>query len=84
MLEAGGAAPPFLDIPLIAPMIQKTPYDWQYVTIPQKHACKALINNVSIFAFCEKKSNIYYTCYTDFCYSKADGLEVKFLEEQVV
>lgn len=61
MLEAGGAAPPFLDIPLIAPMIQKTPYDWQYVTIPQKHACKALINNVSTFAFCEKK--IQYILY---------------------
>ncbi|XP_012235578.1 glucose dehydrogenase [FAD, quinone]-like [Linepithema humile] len=47
LLEAGGDPPPFFDIPLIAPMIQKTPYDWQYITIPQEHACKALINNQS-------------------------------------
>ncbi|XP_011260570.1 glucose dehydrogenase [FAD, quinone] isoform X3 [Camponotus floridanus] len=28
-------------------MIQKTAYDWQYITVPQKHACKGLINNQS-------------------------------------
>ncbi|EFN65553.1 Glucose dehydrogenase [acceptor] [Camponotus floridanus] len=47
LLEAGGTAPFFLDIPLLAPMIQKTAYDWQYITVPQKHACKGLINNQS-------------------------------------
>ncbi|XP_029671700.1 glucose dehydrogenase [FAD, quinone]-like [Formica exsecta] len=47
LLEAGGTAPLFLDIPLLAPMIQKTAYDWQYITVPQEHACKGLINNQS-------------------------------------
>ena len=28
-------------------MLINTPYDWQYVTVPQKHACKGLINNQS-------------------------------------
>lgn len=46
LLEAGGAAPPFLDIPLLAPLIQNTPYDWQYITVPQQNACKGLKNNV--------------------------------------
>lgn len=46
LLEAGGTAPPFLDIPLLAPLIQNTPYDWQYMTVPQQHACKGLKNNV--------------------------------------
>ncbi|XP_071865890.1 alcohol dehydrogenase [acceptor] isoform X1 [Bombus fervidus] len=47
LLEAGGAAPPFLDIPLLAPLIQNTPYDWQYITVPQQNACKGLKNNQS-------------------------------------
>ncbi|XP_072767522.1 glucose dehydrogenase [FAD, quinone] [Anoplolepis gracilipes] len=47
LLETGGTAPFFLDIPLLAPMIQKTAYDWQYITVPQEHACKGLINNQS-------------------------------------
>ncbi|XP_011873623.1 PREDICTED: glucose dehydrogenase [FAD, quinone]-like [Vollenhovia emeryi] len=47
LLEAGGTAPFFLDIPLLGPLIQNTVYDWQYVTVPQEHACKGLINNQS-------------------------------------
>ncbi|XP_029172703.1 glucose dehydrogenase [FAD, quinone]-like [Nylanderia fulva] len=47
LLEAGGTAPFFLDIPLLAPIIQKTAYDWQYITVPQEHACKGLSNNQS-------------------------------------
>ncbi|XP_020294039.1 glucose dehydrogenase [FAD, quinone]-like isoform X2 [Pseudomyrmex gracilis] len=47
LLEAGGTAPYFLDIPLLTPMIQKSVYDWQYLTVPQEHACKSLINNQS-------------------------------------
>ncbi|KAG5345406.1 DHGL dehydrogenase, partial [Acromyrmex heyeri] len=47
LLEAGGTAPLFLDIPLLTPIIQNTVYDWQYVTVPQEHACKGLINNQS-------------------------------------
>lgn len=51
LLEAGGTAPAFLDIPLLAPMIQRTAFDWQYITIPQKHACRSLLNNVRIFTW---------------------------------
>ncbi|CAK9807506.1 Glucose dehydrogenase [FAD, quinone] [Anthophora quadrimaculata] len=47
LLEAGGAAPPFLDIPLLAPLIQNTPYDWQYTTVSQQNACKGLKNKQS-------------------------------------
>ncbi|CAL7938259.1 unnamed protein product [Xylocopa violacea] len=50
LLEAGGVAPPFLDIPLLAPLIQNTPYDWQYITVPQQNACKGLKNNQSKWA----------------------------------
>ncbi|XP_014477968.1 PREDICTED: glucose dehydrogenase [FAD, quinone]-like [Dinoponera quadriceps] len=49
LLEAGGIPPLFLDIPFLASAIQKTAYDWQYVTVPQKHACKCLVNNQSIW-----------------------------------
>ncbi|XP_032666373.1 glucose dehydrogenase [FAD, quinone]-like isoform X2 [Odontomachus brunneus] len=49
LLEAGGSAPPLLSIPLLAPIIQKTAYDWQYVTVPQEHSCKSLVNNQSIW-----------------------------------
>ncbi|XP_078053384.1 glucose dehydrogenase [FAD, quinone] [Augochlora pura] len=47
LLEAGGVPPPFLDIPLLAPLIQNSPYDWQYTTVPQQNACKGLTNNQS-------------------------------------
>ncbi|XP_076651704.1 glucose dehydrogenase [FAD, quinone] isoform X2 [Halictus rubicundus] len=47
LLEAGGVPPPFLDIPLLAPLIQNSPYDWQYTTVPQQNACKGLVNNQS-------------------------------------
>ncbi|XP_043247922.1 glucose dehydrogenase [FAD, quinone]-like [Colletes gigas] len=47
LLEAGGVAPPFLDIPLLAPLIQNSPFDWQYTTVPQQNACKGLTNNQS-------------------------------------
>lgn len=47
LVEAGGKAPPFLDIPLLAPLLQSSMYDWQYVTVPQLNACKALQGNQS-------------------------------------
>lgn len=49
LLEAGGTAPFFLDIPFLGSLIQNTVYDWQYVTVSQEHACKGLINNVNTF-----------------------------------
>ncbi|XP_015186474.1 PREDICTED: glucose dehydrogenase [FAD, quinone]-like isoform X2 [Polistes dominula] len=47
LVEAGGKAPLFLDIPLLSPLLQNSLYDWQYVTVPQHNACKALKNNQS-------------------------------------
>lgn len=47
LLEAGGPAPYFADIPILAPLLQKSPYDWQHKTVPQVNACKGLINNQS-------------------------------------
>jgi len=66
LLEAGGTAPFFFDIPLLAPMIQNTVYDWQYVTVPQEHACKGLINNVYNKYACFKNSDIYIITKTSF------------------
>ncbi|XP_063972305.1 glucose dehydrogenase [FAD, quinone]-like isoform X2 [Diachasmimorpha longicaudata] len=47
LVEAGGPPPPFADIPALSPMLQQSPYDWQFKTVPQVHACKGLMNNVS-------------------------------------
>lgn len=47
LLEAGGTASTLHDIPLIAPMLQRTHCDWQYQTVPQKNACLALHERVS-------------------------------------
>ncbi|XP_014225369.1 glucose dehydrogenase [FAD, quinone]-like [Trichogramma pretiosum] len=50
LIEAGGSDVPFFNIPIIAPMLINTPYDWQYLTVPQEKACKALINNQSAWS----------------------------------
>ncbi|KAG8038085.1 hypothetical protein G9C98_006410 [Cotesia typhae] len=47
IIEAGGSAPPFADIPVLASLFQLSNYDWKYKTTSQKHACKALVNNQS-------------------------------------
>ncbi|RZF37891.1 hypothetical protein LSTR_LSTR009991 [Laodelphax striatellus] len=47
VLEAGGSPSPLFDIPLAAPMLQMTPYDWQYKTEPQRSACFGLNDKVS-------------------------------------
>ncbi|XP_034947582.1 glucose dehydrogenase [FAD, quinone]-like isoform X2 [Chelonus insularis] len=49
LIEAGGAPPWFADIPVLAPLFQQSPYDWQFKTIPQAYACKGLTNNQSIW-----------------------------------
>lgn len=50
LIEAGGPSLPFFNIPLITPLLQGTPYDWQYKTLPQEKSCKGLVNNQSIWA----------------------------------
>ncbi|XP_075231530.1 alcohol dehydrogenase [acceptor]-like [Lycorma delicatula] len=47
ILEAGGSPSPLFDIPLSAPMLQLTPYDWQYKTVPQRYSCFGLTDKVS-------------------------------------
>jgi PREDICTED: similar to CG9503-PA len=49
LLEAGGSENLVTDIPLSAPYIQKTPLDWRYKTVPQKHACFGLKNRQSLW-----------------------------------
>jgi len=39
LLEAGGSESVVSDIPQTTIMMQGTPMDWQYETVPQKHAC---------------------------------------------
>ena len=47
LLEAGGS-PPFLSsIPLLGAFLQKSHYDWQYETVHQKNACKAMKDQVN-------------------------------------
>ena len=38
-----------MDIPILTPLFHQTIYDWQYKTVPQKHACKAMKNNECSF-----------------------------------
>ena len=37
LLEAGPPANWFMTIPYICASFQKTPYDWQYKSVPQEH-----------------------------------------------
>ena len=37
LLEAGGPANWFMTIPYLCGLFQKTPYDWQYTTVPQQN-----------------------------------------------
>lgn len=48
LIEAGGMPSSLINIPIISPALQESIYDWRYVTTPQAHACKGLINNVSL------------------------------------
>lgn len=46
LLEAGVEKWNLLNIPALGPFHQLTGFDWQYETVPQKHACYGLKNNV--------------------------------------
>lgn len=47
LLEAGSWPHSLLDIPMLSPLLQRSPYDWQYETEPQTHACWGLENQRS-------------------------------------
>lgn len=49
LIEAGVSKPSLLDIPALGPLSQLSDLDWQYTTIPQKHSCFGLKNNVNKF-----------------------------------
>lgn len=46
LLEAGGTPESAFDTPSVAPLLHKTDYDWQYVTLPQNGSCLGLENQV--------------------------------------
>lgn len=48
LIEAGGRPSPLIDIPLSAPMLQLTPYDWQFKTLPQHNACLGMKEQVNL------------------------------------
>ena len=48
LLDAGPPANWFMTIPYIYPIFQKTLYDWQYTTVPQKHGEFRLLKGESI------------------------------------
>ncbi|GAB0087683.1 Glucose-methanol-choline oxidoreductase [Sergentomyia squamirostris] len=44
ILEAGTRVPSLLYIPMAAPLLFRSPYDWNFYTTPQKHGAKAFKN----------------------------------------
>jgi len=46
VLEAGGIKPGVLNIPATGPFLQLSDFDWQFKTVPQENACKALKDQV--------------------------------------
>lgn len=47
ILEAGTSVNFIPELPIFGPIWQGSMYDWNYVTVPQENACKALNNNQS-------------------------------------
>ncbi|XP_063870481.1 neither inactivation nor afterpotential protein G-like isoform X2 [Scylla paramamosain] len=47
LLEAGGEEPWLSSIPLAAPLLQGSRYDWKYMTTPQKKSSEALVGKRS-------------------------------------
>lgn len=49
VVEAGSKSHALLEAPVLGPFFHGSILDWQYETVPQKHACFAMKNNVSLF-----------------------------------
>ncbi|CAG9765096.1 unnamed protein product [Ceutorhynchus assimilis] len=49
VLEAGKNTIDLLSIPSISLLLQNSPYDWKYATVPQKNSCLGLNQNVSLW-----------------------------------
>lgn len=55
LLEAGGEEPWLSSIPLAAPLLQGSRYDWKYMTMPQKNSSEALVGKVrDLPLFCSR------------------------------
>lgn len=48
VIEAGSHSVPLLEIPVLGPLLHGSVYDWQYKTVPQNYACRAMIDAVNI------------------------------------
>jgi len=50
VIEAGGspASDPNIEVPILADIARTPEFDWRYMTVPQKHACKAHTDQVYI------------------------------------
>ena len=48
LLEAGGHPPLLTEVPSLGRLFYNTEIDWNYITVPQKYAAFAHIDNVSI------------------------------------
>ncbi|XP_069942721.1 L-sorbose 1-dehydrogenase-like isoform X2 [Cherax quadricarinatus] len=47
LIEAGGEEPWLSKIPLASPLLQKSRFDWQYLSVPQELSSQGLINKQS-------------------------------------
>lgn len=56
LLEAGPHSGSLLSVPIAGPALQLTRLDWQYKTVPQKHACFGLKGRVS------GRFKLYFLC----------------------
>ena len=69
LIEAGGPANWLMTIPYICASFQKTPYDWQYTTVPQKHGEFRLLKGESNirqnFDNCYLASKLYTHSFTN-------------------
>ncbi|KAJ3664209.1 hypothetical protein Zmor_008396 [Zophobas morio] len=45
LLEAGGPETPYTQIPKLGHFLYNTGYNWGYLTTPQKHICRGMIDN---------------------------------------
>jgi len=54
VIEAGGSptTDPNIEVPIFADIVRNSDeFNWRYTTVPQKHACKAHVNQVRMHAW---------------------------------
>lgn len=84
-MEAGGYGSSFFDIPIFLALLQRTRYDWQFTTVPQKNACLGLKNRQSfwptgkIFGGTHKFNNMIF--HKGHVLDYKDLIELNYFEE---